>query len=137
MPRFHLSALLAATALFSVGCGGARVVHVSQSGGVIALDGDRNKAVEQAHQIMADHCAGPYKVLEEGEQVGDDQAAGLVDEGSESLSDGSEWRMRYICGSGPAVAPAPGTDRSAPPAGDPSDQSAGATTGAGGTAGGR
>lgn len=136
MSRFHLSALLAATALFSVGCGGARLVHLSHNGGVIALEGDRNKAVEQAHQIMADHCAGPYKVLEEGEEVGEAEAA-PADDSLESMSDGSEWRMRYVCGNGPAVAPAPGPDRSAPTAGDPSDQSAGSTTGADGTAGGR
>jgi hypothetical protein len=94
--------------------------------------------VEQAHQIMADHCGGPYKVLEEGEQVGEEEAAGIADEGSfDSVSDGSEWRMRYACGSGPAIAPAPGPDRSAPTAGDPREPSAGASTGAGGTAGGR
>jgi hypothetical protein len=131
MPRLHLSALCAATVMFSVGCGGARVVHVSQAGGVIALEGDRNKAVEQAHQIMADHCAGPYKVLEEGEQVGEAEVAAPVDDSAQSLSDGSEWRMRYVCGGGPAVAPGPGA---------PSVESAGSTTGtggAGGTASGR
>ncbi len=137
MSRFHLSALLAANALFSVGCGGARVVHLSETGGVIALEGDRNKAVEQAHQIMADHCAGPYKVLEEGEQVGDAEEGGPVDESVESTSDGSEWRMRYVCGAGPAVAPGP--NPGGPAGGDPTVESAGSTTGAGssGTAGGR
>jgi hypothetical protein len=132
MPRLHLSALCASTVLFSVGCGGARVVHVSQAGGVIALEGDRNKAVEQAHQIMADHCGGPYKVLEEGEQVGEAELAPTVDDSAESISDGSEWRMRYMCGSGPAVAPGPDQDV-------PAVESAGTTTGAagGGTASGR
>jgi len=121
MSRFHVLALLAATAMFSVGCGGARVVHRSQEGGVIALEGDRNKAVERAHQLMDDHCGGPYKVLEEGENLDDTEGGEIVEEGVESASDAAEWRMRYMCGNGP---PAPAAER------------AGSSSGAAGTAGG-
>jgi hypothetical protein len=51
-------------------CGSARVMKRTQYGGVIALQGDRGKAMEQAHKEMAGHCgAGNYTITQEGEEV--------------------------------------------------------------------
>jgi hypothetical protein len=52
------------------GCGSARLLQRTQTGGVYALQGDRGKAMEQAHQEMSAHC-GPnnYQITQEGEEV--------------------------------------------------------------------
>ena len=51
-------------------CGSARIVQRTQYGGVIALQGDRGKAMEQAHKEMAAHCgAANYSIVQEGEEV--------------------------------------------------------------------
>jgi hypothetical protein len=51
-------------------CGSARIVKRTQYGGVIALQGDRGKAMEQAHKEMGAHCgAGNYSIVQEGEEV--------------------------------------------------------------------
>lgn len=113
MSRLLLSACIALTASATVGCGGARVVHRSQSSGVIALEGDRNKAMEQAHQLMAEHCGGPYQIMEEGEHVvGTNRAQStesyvneegeVIEERGEVTRDATEWRLRYTCGNAPA-----------------------------------
>lgn len=53
-----------------VACGSARVVKRTQYSGVIALQGDRGKAMEQAHKEMSGHCgAGNYSIVQEGEEV--------------------------------------------------------------------
>ena len=51
-------------------CGSARVIQRTQAGGVIELQGDRGKAMEQANQEMASHC-GPnnYTIVQEGEEA--------------------------------------------------------------------
>src|SRR6185437_1580167 len=69
-----------AALLFTFGtaaCGSARLVQRNQYGGVIALNGDRNKAMEQANNMMAQHCGpGNFKVVSEGEvPVGTDTYA--------------------------------------------------------------
>jgi hypothetical protein len=51
-------------------CGSARVVQRTQYGGVVALQGDRGKAMEDAHKQMGGHCgAGNYTITQEGEEV--------------------------------------------------------------------
>jgi hypothetical protein len=50
MSRIQVFALAALTSVLMAGCAAARVVHRSRTGGVIALDGDRNEAMEQANQ---------------------------------------------------------------------------------------
>ncbi|HUQ04599.1 MAG TPA: hypothetical protein VM261_18995 [Kofleriaceae bacterium] len=51
-------------------CGSARIVSRTQYGGIVALQGDRGKAMEQAHKEMAAHCgAGNYAIVQEGEEV--------------------------------------------------------------------
>jgi hypothetical protein len=47
--RFALIVLLAS-------CGGVRVVERTSTGGSLELDGDRAKAMKQAHDEMAAHC---------------------------------------------------------------------------------
>ncbi len=115
-----------------VACGNARVVNRSQTGGILALQGNRSKAMEDAHVKMKQHCQGPYTIVEEGEQViGTDTVAGsetyetqdgVATEGGSSTRQATEWRVKYVCGqgntvpAGPAPAPAPAP---APPAGGP------------------
>ncbi len=51
-------------------CGSARVIQRTQYGGTIALQGDRGKAMEQAHKEMGGHCGtGNYAITQEGEEV--------------------------------------------------------------------
>lgn len=112
--------LLACGALFlASACGTARVVRQTQTGGEIALEGERQKAMEQAHAQMNAHCQGPYTIVEQGEVVvGTDTARAdesyveedgtVVNEGGESTRDATEWRIKYVCGNAappPAVAP--------------------------------
>jgi hypothetical protein len=124
-----LSALVALIASASVGCGAARIVHRTPAGGVVALEGDRNKAMEQAHQLMADHCGGPYQIMSEGEHVvGTDRAQStesyvteegeVVEERGESTREATEWRLRYSCGNAPAgdQQAAPEGEQGPPPA---------------------
>lgn len=69
LDRRAVSAVLGAALL--AGCGSARLIQRTPTGGVYALQGDRNKAMEQAHQEMAAHCGGPtsYQITQEGEEV--------------------------------------------------------------------
>jgi hypothetical protein len=107
-------------------CGTARIVNRNQYGGTIALEGDRNKAMERAHQAMSAHC-GPnnYTIVSEGETViGQDSAASsetvqhkdgtVTQEAGSSTRDAVEWRVVYQCGNAPAGGPPPG-----PPPGPP------------------
>jgi hypothetical protein len=123
------AALLAATLLAA--CGSARYVNRTQYNGVIALEGDRNKAMEQAHQQMAAHCGpGQYTILREGETVvGQDQVArsdSYVEEDGESqvasssTRDATEWRVEYQCaGAPPAPAPSAPAEEPYPEQGQP------------------
>ena len=108
-----LSLLCAALAA----CGHARLVSRTQDGGVFALEGDRQKAMEDAQGQMANLCRGPYQIIAEGEQVvGTDSAqqnetyvtkdGTVVNEGGQSTRDATEWRVQYQC-TGSTYAPAP------------------------------
>jgi hypothetical protein len=109
--------LLALGTLLIAACGSARVVQRTQYGGVIALEGDRGKAMEGAHREMAAHCgAGNYTIIQEGEEViGTDTSYGESTDydhhgsstaGGESTRQATEWRVRYQCGGAPAGPPA-------------------------------
>ena len=51
-------------------CGSAKVIQRTQTGGVIQLDGDRGKAMEQANGEMSRHCGpGNYTITQEGEEA--------------------------------------------------------------------
>ena len=121
-------------------CGSARVIQRTQAGGVIELNGDRGKAMEQANQEMAAHC-GPnnYTIVQEGEEaIGTDtysredtsaaatqsrsgrtQYADSTTQGQTSTRTATAWRVHYQCkGAQPAAAPM-GPPAGAPPAPGP------------------
>src|SRR5580765_6052290 len=113
-------------------CGSARVIQRTQTGGVIELQGDRGKAMEQANQEMASHC-GPdnYTIVQEGEEaIGTDTYSredtnsggtsngrsyqeGSTTQGQQSTRTATAWRVHYQCNG--AGGPAP----MAPQAGGP------------------
>ncbi len=104
--------ILGLAALALGACGTARLVSRDPYGGVIALDGDRQKAMEQASQMMAQNCGGPYTVVSEGEQViGTDvehtdqsyvtKDGRVVNKGGETTRQATEWRVKYQCGGAP------------------------------------
>jgi hypothetical protein len=108
-------------------CGSARVIQRTQAGGVIELQGDRGKAMEQANQEMASHC-GPnnFTIVQEGEEaIGTDTytredtsagshtsrngrttTGGSTTTGTQSTRTATAWRVHYQC-NGAAGAPAP------------------------------
>jgi hypothetical protein len=134
--------LVGALATFAA-CGTARVIQRTQTGGVIELNGDRGKAMEQANQDMAAHC-GPnnFTVVQEGEEAVGTDTYTSVDEssGSKTSKDGrhtrndtsttaqqstrtaTAWRVHYQCGGAGAPVgegPPPGPPPAAPPPGPP------------------
>lgn len=121
-------------------CGNARVIRRTPNGGVIALDGDRGKAMEQATNEMGAHCGpGNYTITLEGEEpIGTDTVAredtnygersngrrtegGATTTSAQSTRTAMEWRVHYSCGGGGAPppgaggGPAPGADQGPPP----------------------
>jgi|ERR1043166_388318 len=91
-----IASLLAATAA----CGTARIVTKTPVGGTIELEGDHNKAMEQANQEMADHCGlSNFTVLSEGaEPVDADNAVATPPETTPTA-----YRVRYQCDSSAPV----------------------------------
>ena len=113
-------------------CGSARVIQRTQTGGVIELQGDRGKAMEQANQEMASHC-GPnnYTIVQEGEEaIGTDTYSrqdtnsggqsngrsyqeGSTTQGQQSTRTATAWRVHYQCNG--AGGPAPMAPQGGPP----------------------
>lgn len=118
-------------------CGSARVIQRTQAGGVIELQGDRGKAMEQANSEMAAHC-GPnnYTIVQEGEEaIGTDTysredtsaaaqtsrsgrttTADSTTTGQQSTRTATAWRVHYQCN---GAAGAPAAMPAAAPAGPP------------------
>jgi hypothetical protein len=119
-------------------CGSAKVIQRNQTGGVIELQGDRNKAMEDASNQMAAHCGGPgsYQITQEGEEVigqdtfvredtseasktsrsGRRNRTDTTTTGQTSTRNATAWRVHYTCNSaggppppGPGMDPAGGT----------------------------
>ncbi|MBK9070793.1 MAG: hypothetical protein IPL79_07320 [Myxococcales bacterium] len=128
----NISSLLLVLAIAALtACGAARTVSRTQYGGVIALEGDRAKAMEDAHRQMSSHCGpGNYDVISEGEAVVgsetvQDQATAVRDDRRggatarsqtvTSTSDKVEWRVEYACRGAGAPAPAPAAAYPPPP----------------------
>ena len=86
LPRGLISAVLTLAA-----CGTARIVQKTAYGGVIELQGDHNKAMEQANEEMAAACPDFIVVLEGYEPVGDPPPGS---------SAATVYRVRYQCGDG-------------------------------------
>jgi len=119
-------------------CGSARVLQRTQTGGVIELQGDRGKAMEQANQEMAAHCGpGNFTITQEGEEaIGTDtiaqenqstdsktsrngrrSATDTTTTQTQSTRTATAWRVHYNCG-GAAGGPPPGQDMGPPPGQD-------------------
>lgn len=117
-------------------CGSARVISRTQSGGIIELQGDRGKAMEQANSEMNAHCGpGNFTITQEGEEaIGQDTVQGTNTQtdtatsrsGRRSSTDQAQttttstrtataWRVHYQCNGAAAPGPAP----AAPPPADP------------------
>jgi len=89
-------------------CGTARVVQRTPVGGTIELEGDHNKAMEQANEEMAAHCGlSNFTVLFEGAEPVDSEAAATTP--PENVR--TAYRVRYQCDAGIPVgnAPPPGS----------------------------
>jgi len=125
-------------------CGSARVIQRTQVGGVIELQGDRGKAMEQAQQEMTAHC-GPnnYTIVQEGEEaIGTDtysredtsaqasqsrsgrrQYADSTTTGQTSTRTATAWRVHYQCNNAgappPMAQPAAGPQQPPGPPGPP------------------
>ena len=133
MLRKSLSSLGLGLIVVLAACGSARVIQRTQTGGVIELQGDRGKAMEQANQEMASHC-GPnnYTIVQEGEEaVGTDTYSrqdtnsggtsngrsyqeGSTTQGQQSTRTATAWRVHYQCNGAGGPAPMQGGP---PPAG--------------------
>jgi hypothetical protein len=123
-------------------CGSARVIQKTPQGGVIELNGDRGKAMEEANQDMATHC-GPnnFTIVQEGDEaVGTDTYTRQDTSGQEQTSrsgrtttndqtttsqtstrTATAWRVHYQCntvGGPPPPGGAPPPGGPPPPGGD-------------------
>jgi hypothetical protein len=100
------------------GCASARLVERTPDGGILALRGDRQKAMLKAEAEMSAQC-GPnrYTILKEGEEVIGTDTYGssetrqtrrgkVVSNSGASTRDAVEWRVYYQCNGGQAVAAA-------------------------------
>ena len=127
--------LMAGALAMLAACGTARVIQRTQVGGVIELNGDPGKAMEQANEEMAAHC-GPnnFTVVQEGEEaIGTDTytnvdestasktsrngrrtTSGTSTTAQQSTRTATAWRVHYQCGGGEAIGAA-----GPPPAGPP------------------
>jgi hypothetical protein len=121
-------------------CGSARVIQRTESGGVIELQGDRNKAMEQASAEMSAHCGGPgsWRVTQEGEEVigqdtyvredtseasktsrsGRRNRTDTTTTGQTSTRNATAWRVHYMCNSAAGAPPMGGDPGAPPPPGD-------------------
>lgn len=101
-----------AIALFgAVGCfmiqGRAEMVKRDKAGGVLALKGDRDKAMEDAKHQMASNCPDGYEIVgEEMAKVGETtdsnedtsfQKKGASKSTSSVTQDVKEYRITYSC----------------------------------------
>jgi hypothetical protein len=113
-------------------CGTARLVQQTQYGGIIALQGDRGKAMEDASRMMSQHCgANNFSVVQQGEEViGTDTSYGERTDsasnnsgtasasetnGGTSTRNATEWRVHYQCNGAPGPGPSPEGGGAPPP----------------------
>lgn len=117
-------------------CGSAKVIQRTQSGGIIQLDGDRGKAMEQANQQMSSHCGpGNYTITQEGEEaIGTDTftredtaedtavsrsgrraSTDSTTVGQTSTRTATAWRVHYVCNGAGGPPPPGGPAAGGPP----------------------
>jgi hypothetical protein len=98
--------LLGATGCFMIQ-GKAEMVKRDKGGGVLALKGDHDKAMEDAKRQMASNCSSGYEIVgEEMAKVGeategaedtDFKKAGASKSTSSVTQDVKEYRITYSC----------------------------------------
>ena len=92
---------LSVLAILVAACGSAHVIHRDQYGGVLQLDGNHEKAFEEATHMMAEHCgAHNFSIIKDGEET----LGGIPDTSAGSGSDTPHappvtvYRVTYECG---------------------------------------
>jgi hypothetical protein len=121
-------------------CGSARLVSQDPSGTTFALEGDRNKAMDDANAQMTAQCGpGAYHMVSQGEFViGEDSFAqsdtqygektsrngrrtqgGSNTQAQSSTRQATEWRITFACNNAPAPAGPPAGGPGGPPFGGP------------------
>ena len=86
MPRLFLTLAVA----FVAACGAARVISRTGTGGVLVLEGSRDRARDDAHRQMTAHCRGQYTIVREADPV---------------VGQATELRVQYVCGAVPGIPP--------------------------------
>jgi hypothetical protein len=102
--RAGAAAALGAAVLLG-GCGTARIILRTPRDGVIELEGDHNKAMEQANEEMAAQCGSNFIVVREGDEP---VAATAASPSAAAPVDGpTAYRVHYECGDGGALGAVP------------------------------
>src|SRR5689334_4449223 len=99
-------AVLGATGCFMIQ-GRAEMVKRDKAGGVLALKGDRDKAMEDAKHQMSSNCPGGYEIVgeemakvgeeTEGQEDTDFKKKGASKSTSSVTQDVKEYRITYSC----------------------------------------
>jgi hypothetical protein len=107
MNKISFFAALALASLSLAACSSIRVVQKTPQGGVVALQGDREEAMQKAVTYMQSQCPTGYQIVEEGEAViGQDIQTETTQNRSRwgnsqstrgSTTDKREWRVTYAC----------------------------------------
>jgi hypothetical protein len=61
--------LVVTGALMAVACTHVHYVERSPAGGTLALEGNRDRAMNEARGEMRDHCGGEYRIIEQGTAI--------------------------------------------------------------------
>jgi len=87
----------------AAGCGTARMIHQDQEGGIIQLDGNRDEAVRDAVQLMAQQCgANNFHLVSQGDEPVGTSMTSSRDGSNSEVRPVMAWRIHYECGSGAA-----------------------------------
>lgn len=102
----RVAVLMGATGCFMIQ-GRAEMVKRDKAGGVLALKGDRNKAMEDAKKQMSANCPNGYEIMgeemakvgeeTEGQEDTDFKKKGASKSSSSITHDVNEYRITYAC----------------------------------------
>lgn len=101
MKRWSRVSLLASALAFA-GCSeGAKLVQVTDGGGIVTypFKGDNHLTSSfrtEAFQLMDKQCAGAYSIVREGEAKGRSRIAGAV-QGAEEVITEKRWGIQFRC----------------------------------------
>jgi hypothetical protein len=107
----RLTNLVVPLVLVVTGCGTARYLKKTPTGGTLELEGDPDKANKDAKRLMAEHCRSGYDVVAQGER--------LIGTEAERLQ---ATKMEFVCKAQVVkvkAPPAPVPDAPVPAAGVP------------------